>query len=98
MLASVRQVLQNTKIDRGMYLSSTIENRTLACGKDLKNEEELYRKRGGNMQPRDQEETLKNKQSDYAIPWLVQQTEPKSMHGIDSMEELLPGGTWFGKR
>lgn len=70
MLASVRQVLQNMKIDRGMYLSSMIENRTLARGKDLKNEGELYRKRGGNTQPRDQEETLKDRQmgSEYAIP------------------------------
>lgn len=39
MLASVRQVLQNMKIDRGISLSSMVENRTLACGKDLKSEE-----------------------------------------------------------
>lgn len=50
MLASVRQVLQNTKMDGGMSLSSMVENRTLACGKDLKNEGgELCMKRGGIM-------------------------------------------------
>lgn len=35
-LASVRYILQNMKIDRGMFLTSTVENVTLACGKDLK--------------------------------------------------------------
>lgn len=49
MLASVRQVLQNTKIDRGMSLSSVVENRTLACGRDLKNGGELCMKRGSNV-------------------------------------------------
>ena len=38
MLASVRQVLQDTKIDRGMSLAGMAEKRSLACGKDFENE------------------------------------------------------------
>lgn len=40
-LASVRYILQNMKIDRGMFLTSMVENVTLACG-----EGELYTERG----------------------------------------------------
>lgn len=43
MLASVRQVLQNMKIDRGVSVGRG-ENRTLTYGKDLKNAE-LYLER-----------------------------------------------------
>lgn len=53
MFASVRQVLQNTKIARGGSLSARAGSRTLASGKDLQHEGgELYRKRGGNIAQR----------------------------------------------